>query len=59
VSYTVEQPLAELGIFREMCVEMQRLRIHRQQAEQGIVHFSDGPGEFMVEFPTDLELFEI
>jgi hypothetical protein len=38
---------------------MQRLRIHRQKAEQRIVHLGDGPGEFMMKFPTDLELLEI
>src|ERR1700710_2661681 len=34
----VEQPLAEFGAFGEMRVDVQRLRIHRQKAEHGIVH---------------------
>src|SRR5258708_24856859 len=55
----VEQPLAEFGGFREMRIDMQRLRIHRQQAEHCIVHLGDGPAEFMMKFATDLELLEI
>jgi hypothetical protein len=42
-----------------MGVEMQRLRIHRQQAEHGIIHFGDGAAEFVMKFPADLELLEI
>ena len=55
----VEQPLAEFRGFREMGVDMQGLWIHRQQAEHGIVHFGDGPAEFVMKFPADLEFLEI
>src|SRR3954451_7367210 len=55
----VEQPLAEFGIFGEMGIDMQRLRVHGQQAEHGVVHLGHGPGEFMVKLPADLELLEI
>ena len=55
----VEQPLAEFSALGEMRVDMQRLRIHRQQAEHRVVHFRHRPGEFMVKFPADFELFEI
>src|ERR1700730_15161565 len=56
---TVEQPLTEFGILREMGVDVQRLRIHRQQAEHRIVHLGDGPAEFVMKLLADLELFEI
>jgi hypothetical protein len=55
----VEQPLAELSVFGKMRINMQRLRIHGQQAEQRIVHLGYGPGELVVKFPSDLELLEI
>src|SRR5262245_37598425 len=55
----VEQALAELGFFREMRVDVQRLRIHGQQAEHGVVHLGHGAGEFVVEFLPDHELLEI
>src|SRR5436190_13858351 len=55
----VEQPLAELGLPGELGIEMQRLRIHGQQAEQGVVHLGHGAGEFMVELLADHKLLEI
>src|SRR6267142_4049148 len=55
----VEQPLAEFGIFGEMRIYMQRLRVHGQQAEHRVVHLGHGPGEFMMKLPADLELLEI
>ena len=56
---TVEQPLSELGFLGKMGVDVQRLRIHRQQAEHRIVHLGDGPAEFMMEFTANLEFLEI
>src|SRR5215210_2356803 len=55
----VEQPLTEFGVFREMSVKVQWLRVHRQQAEHGVVHFGDGPAEFMMKFPTYFKLFKV
>jgi hypothetical protein len=45
--------------FGEMSVEVQRLRVHGQEAEHRVVHLGHGPGEFMVKFLTDLKLLEI
>jgi hypothetical protein len=42
-----------------MRVDVQRLRVHRQQAEHRVVHLGDGPAEFMMEFPAYLKLLEI
>src|SRR5437016_5579362 len=39
----VEQPLAELGILGEIRIDMQRLRVHGQQAEHRVVHLGHGP----------------
>src|SRR5215211_842578 len=47
----VEQPLAVFGFFCKMSVDMQRLRIHRQQAEHRIIHLGDGPGRTHDETP--------
>src|SRR6202011_4509656 len=55
----VEQPLAEFGVFGEMGVDMQRLRIHGEQAEHRVIHLGNGPAEFMMKLPTDLELLKI
>ena len=51
--------LYTLGIMIGMSVDMQRLRIYRQQAEHRVVHLGDGPAEFMMEFAADLEFLEI
>src|ERR1700745_2329026 len=55
----VEQPLAELGLLGEMRIEIQRLLIHGQEAEHGVVHLGDGAGEFVMEFLPDHEFLEI
>jgi hypothetical protein len=48
------------SVFSEkMRVDMQRLRVHGQQAEHRVVHLGDGPGELMMEFAPDLEPLEI
>ena len=38
----VYQTLPEFGPFGEFGIEMQRLRVHRQGAEQHVVHLGDG-----------------
>jgi hypothetical protein len=55
----VKQPLTEFGIFREMSIKVQGLRVHRQQAEHCVVHLGDGPAEFMMKFSAYLKLLEI
>src|SRR6202023_2348656 len=49
----VHKTLAELGLFGEFFVQMQRLRVHRQCAEEHIVHFSDGAAERDLETRLD------
>ena len=52
----VDQALAELGLLGELLVEMQRLGVHRQGAEQHIVHLGDGAADRVLE---DLPLFKL
>ena len=55
----VDEALAELGLLGEFFVEMQRLRVHRQRAEQHIVHFGDGAADRVFEDLTLFKLLEI
>src|SRR5262245_29278791 len=42
-----------------MRIDVQRLRVQRQQAEHCIVHLGHGPAERVIEILADLELLEI
>src|SRR5262249_22095870 len=55
----VHQTLAELGLFGELLVEMKRLRVHRQRAEQNVVHLADGAACRMVEDLAFLKFLEV
>ena len=50
--------MAELRALGELLVEMKRLRIHRQGAEQHIVHFGNGAAHGVLEHLTFFELLE-
>ena len=56
---TVEDALPEFRRCGEMGIDMQRLRIQRQQTEHRIVHFGDGSGKRVLELLPDLEILEI
>ncbi|MGY4464400.1 hypothetical protein ACVWWK_000082 [Bradyrhizobium sp. LB9.1b] len=55
----VENALAELGLGRKMRVDVQRLRVERQQAEHGVVHLRDGPAQGMPELLAHGKILEI
>ena len=55
----VDDALAEFGGLRKLLVQMQRLRIQRQRAEQHIVHLGDGAAERMLEGLAFVEVLEI
>src|SRR5437868_6528638 len=55
----VDQALAELGLFSEFFVEVQGLRVHRQCAEEHIVHFGNGPADRVFEDLTLFKLLEV
>jgi hypothetical protein len=55
----VDDALAELGLRRELLVDMERLDVHGERAEQDIVHFRDRARPRMVEHPADGKFLEI
>ena len=55
----IDSALTEFSGPGEFLIEMQRLRVQRECAEQHVVHLGDGPAERMVERLTLVEILEI
>ena len=52
----IHQPTTKLGLCRKLLVEVKRLGVHGQGAEQNIVCFGDGPAQSVVKAITGLQL---
>src|SRR5581483_6535208 len=55
----VHDALTELGLGGKLLVEMQRLHVHRERAEQHVVHLRDRSCPGMVERTADRQFLEI
>ena len=55
----IDDALAEFGGLRELLVQMQRLRVQRERAEQHVVHLGDGAAERVLEGLAFVEVLEI
>src|SRR5690349_9772021 len=51
----VDDALAELGLFRELLVEVQRLHVHGQRAVKNVVHFRHGARPGVIEHATHVQ----
>ena len=59
VKIELTRTLAELGLFAELGVQMQRLHVHRERRDQQVVGLGDRAAGLMLKRFADFELFEI